>query len=308
MRSATGTYVIAISIGQLVHVLSQFIYTNIWPDAVDQPKAALAYCLYYWYVMIYLGVVIARRGSHIIMCMASVERLYAVVRPLHIKNFFLSKRPVLGVVITYSALAVWHVFYLVKHDITMVEMSNGEQICIVGLSAAYHTSRFVIDTFETISRVLFAYLSLVLQLMLNVLTVWGLRRHNMTTKHVQSSASEEAKRQKERQLTVTLMAATITYVSLALPAAIVNVVSTLVWVISKTGQPEKGQHTYLAPAGIRTPYPSIESPTLYRSTVLAPLSMGPDNNNNNNNNSDDDDDDSNNNNMKTEAGGSRGRV
>nr|KAG5703168.1 hypothetical protein BaRGS_027333 [Batillaria attramentaria] len=50
-----------------------------------------------------------------------------------------------------------------------------------------------------------------------------------------------------------------------------NVLFHHVWVISKTGQREKGQHKYLAPSGIRTHDQSIESPTLYHSAIPAPL-------------------------------------
>ncbi|KAK7492254.1 hypothetical protein BaRGS_00016551 [Batillaria attramentaria] len=224
MRSATGNYVTALNFGQLVYVLTQIIFTDLWPALEETPNVHLGYCIYQRYVMIYVGVLVGLRGSNVIMCLASMERLYAVVRPLHIKTFCLSKWSVLSVVFTYLGLAVWHVFVLVRYNITIIRKRRVE-FCVPLETTLYKENKELNDSFETASTVMFAYGSLVLQVILNVLTVVALRFHRLATKHVQSSANEKERRRKETQLTTTLLASTISYVALTCPAAVVTLMS-----------------------------------------------------------------------------------
>ena len=67
------------------------------------------------------------------------------------------------------------------------------------------------------------YIPLLALMAINVTTVWALRRHNVKTKRVQSSADEESRRQCERQMTLTILATTVSYVVLSLPYAFHNV-------------------------------------------------------------------------------------
>nr|KAG5713231.1 hypothetical protein BaRGS_007758 [Batillaria attramentaria] len=73
-------------------------------------------------------------------------------------------------------------------------------------------------------------------LVLNVLTIWALQRHNMAARQVQSTTNEDAKRQQERQLTFTLLCASAAYVLLSLPAAFLNLISTTVPEFTPTGK------------------------------------------------------------------------
>ncbi|KAK7492257.1 hypothetical protein BaRGS_00016554 [Batillaria attramentaria] len=226
MRSATGNYVTALNLGQLVYVLTQIVSTDVWPALEERPHSHIGYCIYQRYVMNYVGVKIARRGSHVIMCLASTERLYAVVRPLHIKTFCLSKWSVLTVVFTYLGLAVWHAFFLVRFNITMIR-KRGTEFCVPRDTTLYKENKELNNSFETVSTVMFAYGSLVLQVILNVLTVVALRLHRLATMHVQSSTNEKERRRRENQVTTTLLASTISYVALTCPAALVNLMSNI---------------------------------------------------------------------------------
>lgn len=76
------------------------------------------------------------------------------------------------------------------------------------------------DGFAAAAPILFTYLGLACLIALNLLTIWALRRHNLATKDVTSSASEQAKRHRERQMTVTILAYTALYVLLSLPYAV----------------------------------------------------------------------------------------
>nr|KAG5708751.1 hypothetical protein BaRGS_031905 [Batillaria attramentaria] len=224
MRSATGIYVIGLSVGQLFYIVSNTIYA-VWTLAVENPLEQVLYCWYVPYVSIYGGVLVAKRASYVIMCVASVERLYAVLRPLHVKEFLLSKRPGLCLLLIYGTTAAWHAYYLAKSKMILVEYrSTGTTVCRYVSTQLYLDTKQISDAVGRAATIVLTYISLSLQLVVNVLTVWALRRHNAANKHVQSSANEEAKRRQERQLTVTLLGASVSYVMLSLPAALVNLI------------------------------------------------------------------------------------
>jgi hypothetical protein len=61
-----------------------------------------------------------KQASHLILCFASVERLYAIVRPFHIKEFLLARFPALFTIIAFVVVAVWDVYMLVKVQIKAV--------------------------------------------------------------------------------------------------------------------------------------------------------------------------------------------
>nr|KAG5708108.1 hypothetical protein BaRGS_002844 [Batillaria attramentaria] len=213
MRSASGTYIIGLNAGQLFYVVSNTVGL-IWSSFVDPPYSQLSACAYEVYIAFFGGVLVGKRASYTILCLASVERLYAVVRPLHVKNFVLSKHPVIGVLSVYALSAIWHVYYLVKFRLVMVDTASGYAVCTSLKTELYLEQKGVNDAFGLAAKIFLTFISLLLQLMLNVLTVWALRRHNMAARQVQSTNNEVAQKQQERQLTVTLLCASVTYLML----------------------------------------------------------------------------------------------
>nr|KAG5713324.1 hypothetical protein BaRGS_007851 [Batillaria attramentaria] len=203
---------------------------EIWPAFLDDKWAVLPYCLFARYGAAYIGTLIGKRGSYVIMCLASTERLYAITRPLHVKTFFLSRRPILCVCGVYVSLAVWHIYFLTRADIRMVEVkATGSTACRAVRTEFYYQHQQVNDGFGMAAKVILTYVALLLQLVLNGLTVWALRRHNNVVNSAKSlSAGEERKRMQERQLTVTLLGASVSYVILSVPSAIVNLCQTVI--------------------------------------------------------------------------------
>ena len=63
-------------------------------------------------------------------------------------------------------------------------------------------------------------------MVLNVLTIVALKRHNAST-HGVSSKDEETKKQRERQLTITILSASISYVSLSFLSVLNNILSSV---------------------------------------------------------------------------------
>nr|KAG5713225.1 hypothetical protein BaRGS_007752 [Batillaria attramentaria] len=147
MRSASGTYVVGLNAGQLFYIVSNTADV-IWAQFVDPPYSQYSFCTYEYYVAIYGGVLVAKRASYAILCLASVERLYAVVRPLHVKNFVLSKHPVIGVLSVYAFSATWHVFYVVKYRIEMMNIAAlGYSVCRFFKTELYLSHKDVNDAF-----------------------------------------------------------------------------------------------------------------------------------------------------------------
>ncbi|KAK7490067.1 hypothetical protein BaRGS_00018767, partial [Batillaria attramentaria] len=91
----------------------------------------------------------------------------------------------------------------------------------------YLQTKEVNDAFSLTAKFVLSYGSLFGQLVLNVLTIWALRRHNTANRNVQTSANEEAKAQRERQMTVTILAATICYLSFSFPSVLNNIMTTV---------------------------------------------------------------------------------
>ncbi|KAK7496767.1 hypothetical protein BaRGS_00011976, partial [Batillaria attramentaria] len=236
MRNATSLYVVGLSIAQLLYLIRHVIEYTLRAALPDSRNNFWYWSYMYYYV--YFGMV-AKRGSHVVTCLVSMERLYAVFRPLHIKDFFLSKRPFLCLVSAYLVAGVLHVYTLVKFSVQAVSGSKaGKTVYNIQLSSMYKRHQESYDALGLAAKGILTFMALPVQLVLNVLTIWALRRHNMATKRVQSSASEEAKIQKERQLTVTILATTVSYLILTLPwalHALFHSIFTEYWELGKYG-------------------------------------------------------------------------
>ncbi|KAK7490042.1 hypothetical protein BaRGS_00018742 [Batillaria attramentaria] len=226
MRSSTGTYVICMSFAQIVYIVVA-CGLDIANALHDFPLLEYSYCFYYLYVAIYLSL-IAKRGTYLVMCLVSIERFYAIVRPFHIREFFLSKYPLVCTLAAYLLATVWHTYLPARTIIIMVNSKVfGGTMCRFVRTDLYLQTKEVNDAFSLTAKFVLSYGSLFGQLVLNVLTIWALRRHNTANRNVQTSANEEAKEQRERQMTVTILAATICYVSFAFPSVLNNIMSTV---------------------------------------------------------------------------------
>ena len=105
----------------------------------------------------------------------------------------------------------------------MLSSRTGKQVYIIQYTDSYKANPDIADGFGAAAPVLMTYIPLLALMTMNVATVWALRRHNVKTKRVQSSADEESRGQRERQMTLTILATTVSYVVLSLPYAFHNV-------------------------------------------------------------------------------------
>ena len=219
MRSATSVYILGLSFAQIFFLLSH-IGLILWSGLDSEPRSSYFFCLYKLYAISF-GSVIARRGSYVILCFVSTERLCAILRPLHVKSFVLSKYSVTVMLSTFVVTTIFHFYVPAKLVVTMEEEETlGTARCRAQVTDLYLRHKDVNDTFSLAVKIMMTYVALILQIVLNFLTIWALRRHNMASKSVQSSANDEARRQRERQLTITILVTTIAYVFLSLPACL----------------------------------------------------------------------------------------
>ena len=79
------------------------------------------------YISSYLSIVV-RRASYLVMSFVSAERLYAILRPFHIREFFLTRYPVTVTLCTYLFSATWHIYMLTKSSIKTVSAHTVQAI------------------------------------------------------------------------------------------------------------------------------------------------------------------------------------
>nr|KAG5708982.1 hypothetical protein BaRGS_004621 [Batillaria attramentaria] len=119
MRGATSVYVIGLSVAQLIYIIA-YVILLILQETLASYSTSYVYWVYFMAATVYLSSVV-RRASYVVMCVVSMERLYAVVRPLHIQDFFLSKYPVLSLSAVYIGTAVWHVYIIARSVVVGVK-------------------------------------------------------------------------------------------------------------------------------------------------------------------------------------------
>ncbi|KAK7498567.1 hypothetical protein BaRGS_00010227 [Batillaria attramentaria] len=226
MRSATSMYIVALSVSQIIYTLGIMV-KDLCERILDDPASSLAFQLYDLYFGVYV-IIVAKRGAYVLTCLLSTERLYAVLRPLHIKDFFLSRFPVSSIIGVYTVTAIWHVYILTQTKVIGAEDSHtGKMLYKRAQTDLYLKHKEINDVFGLAAKIVLTFVSLALQIVLNLLTVWALRRHNQSSQSMQTPQVEDRRGQKERQMTVTMLAATVSYVIMSLPAAFHNLCYTI---------------------------------------------------------------------------------
>lgn len=237
MRGATRVYVIGISAAQLYYVTA-IVTERVLHAALPAPDSHLGYWTFNLYFGSY-GVSVARRGSYLAACLVSAERLYAIARPLHVKTFLLSRRPVSCLLAAFALAALLNLYIPAKVAIRAVPDHQGSGAVRYGLAptSLFLKHKAANDAFSLAAKVLLSYAALLVQIVLNVLTVCFLKRHNLAAKKTAASSSsggggvaaaaDSARAARERQMTVTILATTVSYVVLSLPWTSHNVLYTI---------------------------------------------------------------------------------
>ena len=223
MRGSTSAYVVGISAAQLLFMLANVVQ-QIMAATMQHTMTNAVYLTYFLYIAIY-GATVARNGTHVVTCLLSVERLYAIVRPLHSKSFFLTKHSVVSMLAGYLLAAVWHLYIPTSMVIFLAGTApSGRKIYAARYTDFYLKYPHAYNAMSVSAKLVLSSLAIVLQLFLNLLTVLALRRHNAAIKRVQSSSNENDRHKQEKQMTVSILAVTLCYALFALPAAVDNLV------------------------------------------------------------------------------------
>ena len=223
MRSATSVYVIGTSFAQLYYIIMLAAH-NVLLSTLSDPMNDMMFWVFSLYAASY-GVASASRGIYLVMCLVSVERLYAIARPLHAKSFFLSRRPVFCTVSAFAVSFILNVYILAKTEIRETrDVGTGRTVYKPAPTSLYLKTKDVNLAFSLAAKILLNYSTLCLHIVLNVLTIWCLRRHNASQKNMTSSAADDSRMRRERQMTVTILFAAISFVILNLPTAVHHLV------------------------------------------------------------------------------------
>ncbi|KAL8581978.1 hypothetical protein ACOMHN_027959 [Nucella lapillus] len=89
MASSARFYVVSLSYVQVFN-LSIDLINSLIQKVLPNPYDDRGYWIFSLYFAIFFSAV-SRRGSYVVTCLLSLERLYAILRPLHLKSFLLSR-------------------------------------------------------------------------------------------------------------------------------------------------------------------------------------------------------------------------
>ena len=93
---------------------------------------------------------------------------------------------------THAHLILKHLCNKDHPDLSVQVRSSrtGKQVYVIQHTDSYKANPDIADAFGAAAPVLMTYIPLLALMAINVATVWALRRHNVKTKRVQSSADE----------------------------------------------------------------------------------------------------------------------
>ncbi|PVD32026.1 hypothetical protein C0Q70_07452 [Pomacea canaliculata] len=235
-KASSGKFMLALSSSHFTWLLFRVLH-SIAKRAITDPEKVYAYDMFVLYVGISVGNVLYR-SCLFIACLMSSERLYAVSRPLHIKQFILARRPLLFVFAIFLLTACYHMYVPLQYTFYMVSGINGTKIVVFGYTDWYFGNRNIVNGFSAAGKIIFIFVPLVWISAFNALVVYFLRRHSDDYKTVQRTADEEAISRHDRQMTLTILACTAGYVIFILPATLHFLALTVVPEYNYTGRLE----------------------------------------------------------------------
>ncbi|PVD32025.1 hypothetical protein C0Q70_07451 [Pomacea canaliculata] len=217
-NSPSGKFMLSISVSQFCFVIFKAI-NGTAERVITVPKEMYAYSFFYLYVAISVGNVLYR-ASLFIACLMSSERLYAVSRPLHVKQFILARHPLLFIAAVFFLTACYHFYVPLQYLYYTKSGVNGSKTVVIGYTDWYFRNRDIVDAFSAAGKIIFLFVPLVWLTFFNALVVCFLRRHSNDRKAIKSTVDEEAISRRDRQMTLTILACTAGYVIFMLPGAI----------------------------------------------------------------------------------------
>ncbi|XP_025089905.1 uncharacterized protein LOC112561561 [Pomacea canaliculata] len=216
--NASGKFLLTMNISQCIR-LSFTILHSIVNLLMTDPERLYIYYLFVLYGPTNLSNIIYR-ACLFIACLMSSERLYAVTRPLHIKQFILARRPLLFIAATFLLTGCYHIYFSLQYTFYLSPGINGTKIVVLGYTDWYFRNRDIVDGFSSAGKFIFIFVPLVWISVFNVLVVHFLRRHRDDRKAIKSTADVETTSRRDRQMTLTILACTAGYVIFIVPGAI----------------------------------------------------------------------------------------
>lgn len=226
MRTTMSVYVLCVSYAQVSYI-AILVFAYILSARSSDPYVLFVYYVFSFYVVTYCGSVVTT-SIFIVIVLRSVERLYAVVRPLHVKQFVLARLPLVFLLVTYVLLTVYHVYLPLQNRVVFSDNPDGSLAVYVTPTTVFVSHKVVIDSMSVWGKILFSYTPLLLLVIVNVLTLYFLRRHNVRRQAMKTTTDEEAAVRRERQMTTTILTATVIFVILSLPFAAHSILRSVV--------------------------------------------------------------------------------
>ncbi|XP_070199800.1 FMRFamide peptide receptor frpr-18-like isoform X2 [Littorina saxatilis] len=219
MRSPTTSFLLAVSILQLVYILLH-MPENFFNYFHAQSSSTRFYLLYSIYVSNYC-LPCARRCMYVLQLFVSVERLLAVLVPLRARQFLLVRRPRVFILATPLLVFLAHIHVCLKLEVyhaTTTGQGN-KTTYSYRFTAAYERYPRLFDIVSIVLKSLFVYLSLLLLLVVNVTVLVVLRRYTGRRGQLTTNMDTNVARRREKQMTLTILVSTLIFIALCLPTA-----------------------------------------------------------------------------------------
>ncbi|XP_067685357.1 probable G-protein coupled receptor B0563.6 [Haliotis asinina] len=224
MKSPSSTILLALCASEILYVTVTLIDSTL--NLIYGAEVQTKYIKQFFniYSSMFVAVVLRRVGI-CYNCLVSAERFIAVTFPLQAKSMRLVKNPGVVCALILAVTLVAHVFSPLKFVIRSYLASDNTTAYRSEFSSLYTKERVHFLNASAASKFIFVYLMLSGCLIFNLLIVISLRRHSKGRQSIKTSQNSEEKQKREMQTTITIMASTIVFVILALPANTSSVVA-----------------------------------------------------------------------------------
>ncbi|KAK6176976.1 hypothetical protein SNE40_015173 [Patella caerulea] len=238
MRCAVGTYLVAISISDVITALLELSLQIISDIYGVNATTSQVYLTYGIFVSNFVTSSF-RRAIYTLTALISFERLMAVARPISGRFMRVAKNPLIVISATIVVLLGCHSYVLFRFNIVQL-YSNDSNRSVYGISPSVYqkSSGVAFNILSMVCKVLFVYLPLLAISIFNVVTLCYMRYHRAVRKQLQtrSSVRPNTTAPAEIQTTLAIVVSTTLFVILALPTSTSSFVSQIFTEFSINGR------------------------------------------------------------------------
>lgn len=193
MNSPTSLYLVAYNVAVLTRLSLSYV-TTITGTIGKATQMSKFYLIYGYFVdnFVYL---VFQRFMFCLTCLVCAERLVAVAFPLQSKQFRIVRSPVTFTLITFFTLLTVHIYHFFKYDVILAQtLPDGSDVYSFRNTNLYLEHQPLFANWALALRSIFVYSLLLVQFVINVLTVVSLKQHGRQRQKIITSEDDNKKR------------------------------------------------------------------------------------------------------------------